>query len=182
MNHSDLDNDRFTDIVQQASAVLDAVSLKTYPGTQPTAAVDEQIAQVCTLFQTVTAKQREVIRWALTAHQRQVLGRYGHRAAMLAIREQSAARLRNGLGAVALATTADDDDRDVMVGVALHYHAAVQLGLRPAEVFDQAASYADPSVAELFRTFGARDDVTLAAFGWQEIATEHGPAFIPSNY
>jgi hypothetical protein len=174
-----MDDHQFTDIMEQATAVLDTVALETYPATQHTAAVDEQIARVCAVFQAASAEQREVIRWALTTHQRNVLGRYGHRAAMLAIRERSPARLRSGLAAVALACTADDDDRDVMVGVALHYHAAVHLGLLPAELFNQAANYAEPPVAELFRTFGARHDVTLAAFGWQQIATERGPAFTP---
>jgi hypothetical protein len=35
-------------------------------------------------------------------------------------------------------------------------------------------------LADLFRSFARRQVVTLAAFGWQERRTPHGPGFAPT--
>jgi hypothetical protein len=42
-------------------------------------------------------------------------------------------------------------------------------------VFDATAMrFEEGWLPNLLRTFGARDDVTLAAFGWRQIATPDG--------
>jgi hypothetical protein len=67
------------------------------------------------------------------------------------------------------------DERDLMIGLALPHVAAVQLGARPAEVFETtAARFEDGWVPGLLRVFGARADVTLAAFGWRQVHTPDG--------
>jgi hypothetical protein len=58
-------------------------------------------------------------------------------------------------------------------------HVALQLGQDPALLFDEAAAYAGPA-RELLQAFGHRQDVTVEAFGWREVATEHGPKFVPA--
>jgi hypothetical protein len=95
---------------------------------------------------------------------------------VLAMREGSLDRLRAGLLAMALgAATHTVDDRDVMVGLALPHVAAVQLGAQPAEVFaSTAARFEEGWLPDLLRAFGARGDVTLAAFGWRPVVTDHG--------
>ncbi|MGH3288236.1 MAG: hypothetical protein ACRDPD_26735 [Streptosporangiaceae bacterium] len=63
------------------------------------------------------------------------LYRYRWRQSTMALREGSAARLRDALLAEAIcAAGRDTDEREVMVGLALHYYVAQQIGLVPAEL------------------------------------------------
>jgi len=108
------------------------------------------------------------------------LGRYGARTPTIALRESNTELLQDGLLATALGalTTTGQDDRDVMVGLALHYVSAQRLGVVPAELFSAVAErLADPRIAGLLRTFGSRDDVTLEAFGWKLVTTLTGPDY-----
>jgi len=68
-----------------------------------------------------------------------------------------------------------------MVGMALHHHVARQLGQEPAVLFDRVADrLPEGPVPDLLRKFGARKEITLRAFGWQQIDTADGPDFIPA--
>jgi hypothetical protein len=110
------------------------------------------------------------------------LGRYGVRQVTTALRQRSADLLHQALLATAIsACLRDYDDRDVMVGLALPWVVAQQLGLQPAHVFAQVARrITRPDVADLLTVFGARHDITLEAFGWQEVPTDGGPDFGPT--
>ena len=110
------------------------------------------------------------------------LGRYGARNTTLALRRGSAALLRDALLATAICQVVrNDDPRDVMVGLAVDYFIARQLGLVPAELFDDvASSLPDGWVPDLLREFGARTDISLEAFGWLLVETADGPDFAPA--
>lgn len=71
-------------------------------------------------------------------------------------------RLRLGLIAI---EESDGDYRDLLLTVAYHHVVASELGVAPAERFDEAADYARRPTADLFRGFGRRTDVTREAFG-----------------
>jgi hypothetical protein len=107
------------------------------------------------------------------------LARYGARRVTSALRAHSAALLRDAILAGALADVIyHGDPRDIMVSLARHHYVAQQLGLVPAEVFGAAVSgLPDNPVRDLFRMFGAREDVTLEAFGWLLVQTDDGPDF-----
>lgn len=109
------------------------------------------------------------------------LGRYGVRLATLALRQDSPGLLRRSLLATGLAGCLEPGDvRDLMTGLALPWIVAQQLGASPATVFaDVADSLPDGPVAKLFKSFGARTDITLEAFGWELVATASGPDFRP---
>jgi hypothetical protein len=109
------------------------------------------------------------------------LGRYGARSVTVALRRGSAALLRDALLATAIAgAVRTGDDRDLMVGLALDYFVAQQLGLVPAELFDDvASSLPGGGVADLLRAFGVRADITLEAFGWLPVESADGPDFMP---
>jgi hypothetical protein len=109
------------------------------------------------------------------------LGRYGVRLISMALRWRSLDALHDALLATAIAASGyNTDDRDLMVGLALPYVVAAQLGTQPRNVFDETATRLPVGpVSDLLRTFGAREDVTLAAFGWRMIETADGPDFIP---
>ena len=110
------------------------------------------------------------------------LGRYGVRNTTVALRRGSAALLREALLATAISQLIQaGDERDVMVGMATHYFVAQQLGLLPAELFNDVASFLpDGRVPDLVRKFGARTDITLKSFGWLLVETADGPDFMPA--
>jgi hypothetical protein len=110
------------------------------------------------------------------------LGRFGARNVTDALRRGSAALLREALLATAIAQAIQaSDDRDVMVVLATDYFVAEQLGLVPAELFDDVASSLPGGwVPDLLREFGARTDITLEAFGWLLVETADGPDFMPA--
>jgi hypothetical protein len=118
---------------------------------------------------------------SLTERDYLALGRYGTRQSAVALRRGSAALLRDALMAAALGRLGRrGDPRDVMVSLALHYVVAQKLGLVPPDLFNEiAACLPDGSMPDLLRNFGARQDVTLEAFGWELVQTPEGPDFIP---
>ena len=110
------------------------------------------------------------------------LGWYGARHTTVALRRGSAGMLRDALLATAIGQVIrNGDPRDVMVGLAVDYFVAQQLGLVPADLFDDVAScLPDEGVSDLLREFGARTDITLKAFGWLLVETPDGPDFTPA--
>ena len=110
------------------------------------------------------------------------LGRYGTRQPTVALRNSSPALLHDALLAAALGRLGrQGDPRDVMVSLALHHVVAQKLGLASPDLFNEiAARFPDGPMPDLLRVFGARQDVTLEAFGWQLIQTPEGPDFIPT--
>lgn len=155
-----------------AAAVVHEISVRGYArALWPT---EHEVAALCGSLAGTSGAERVRFRAELRDRQRVALGRFGVRCANVALRERSAATLRTGLIAIALAEF-DGDPRDLMITVAAHHHVARELGLAPAELFDEAAAYADPDTADLLRVFGRRTDVTLQAFGRRLIDTPEGP-------
>jgi hypothetical protein len=110
------------------------------------------------------------------------LGRYGTRQSTVALRKNSAALLHDALLAAALGRLGrPGDPRDVIVSLALHHVVARKLALAPPDLFNEIAGrLPDGPMPDLLRVFGARQDVTLEALGWQLIQTPEGPDFIPT--
>ncbi|WP_132121918.1 hypothetical protein [Actinocrispum wychmicini] len=162
-------------IDKAAAAVAHDIPFRRRTGTAtevwPTA---NEVAVSCASLAVTSTAERGRFRAELRDRQRAVLGRYGFRSATIALRERVPERLLIGLIAVALA---DDnvDPRDLMMTVAAHHYVAQQLGVEPADIFDEAASYANPDTADVLRTFGSRTDVTLRSFGLKQIDTPEGP-------
>lgn len=111
----------------------------------------------------------------------QALGRFGARSPSLALRSADPGLLRSGLLAAAItAAVTSRDDRDVMVGLATHVDAAQRLGVPVGPTFDAVALLLGSNhIADLLRTFGARRDVTLAAFKWEMVELPDGPDYVP---
>jgi hypothetical protein len=109
-----------------------------------------------------------------------LLARYGFRHAVIALRRGSPALLRDALLAYAICQVGRArDDRDVMVGLAVFYFVAQQVGLVPSDLLgDVASRLPDGWVPGLLRQFGARQDITLEAFLWQLVQTPDGPDFV----
>lgn len=109
------------------------------------------------------------------------LRRYGVRTVTLAYRESSIGLVRRSLLAEGLGLCLEaDDDRDVMVGLALQWFVTQQLGKSPMDEFAAIADrLPDNPMAGLIRRFGGRVDITLAAFLWEIVETPEGPDFVP---
>src|ERR671931_2611393 len=104
MGATGVNDDDFLEGAAEAVSVLDAISLRRYDVDVGAAAVptDGQVARICADLQKASPFHREVFLSALTDRQRAILGRYGVRAATLALRERSIPRLRSGLIALVL--------------------------------------------------------------------------------
>jgi hypothetical protein len=76
-----------------------------------------------------------------------------------------------------LADTGPIDPRDEMLDLAALVDCARRLGTDPAELFEPVVAAAPVWLAELFRTFVRRTDITLTAFGWSIVDTPEGPAY-----
>jgi hypothetical protein len=134
----------------------------------------------------ITQQAQTTIRWPLldTLDERDAvaLGRYGARQPAIALRQKSARHLQNALLATALAQLIrPGDPRDLMVSLAVHHVVAQQIGVVPSVMFEDVASRLPGGpVPALLREFGARQDVTLEAFGWQLVQSAEGPDFMPA--
>jgi len=93
--------------------------------------------------------------------------------ATIALRRGSESMLYLGIVATGVNAPADEDPRDIMVGLAPFVDAARRLGVEPSQLFDRAAASGGRH-AELIRTFGRRNDVTLESFGWRVVEAAEG--------
>jgi hypothetical protein len=70
------------------------------------------------------------------------------------------------------------DRRDLLIALAPLHDCAKRLGLDPTTVFNEAATDGPPTLAEQVKRFGARKDITLAAFGYRlDEKASGGPAY-----
>jgi hypothetical protein len=165
----------FLAFATEAFSFLDTVSLSDYYG--PRSSTDDVIGSICErVMQTSPEQQAEIIS-SLSEGQRKILARYGLRCPMLALRERSPGRLLTGLIAYALVHRRVPDWRDDLVALAPAHYTVTALGVRPSDLFEHAATFASPDLADVYRTFGQRTDVTLRAFGWRLVEAEGGPTF-----
>ena len=69
------------------------------------------------------------------------------------------------------------DFRDLMVALAPYHDCARQLGLDVAATFRGVAEHGPESLRDVVAFFGARDDVTPAAFGFSVVAGPGGLSY-----
>ncbi len=120
---------------------------------------------------------------SLDADALEALARLGGRSPSLALRAGDVSMLSSGLLAKAISTAVGDfDPRDVMVGLALYVDAAERIGTSASSLFEAVASRLDGHrIADLYRRFGARSDVTLEAFGWHLVESPEGPDYVAAR-
>jgi len=115
-------------------------------------AVDDDIATLVDQFVTGDAALREELMWSLTSPQVDVLVGFAIRMAMLAVREQSVARLRVGLLAVALGGSSRQSDwRDVASQMPPLEDAGLRIRGDSRPAFLEAAAIAKGKTAILIR-------------------------------
>ena len=135
---------------------------------------DERLRVMVERFVRGTAVEQEQFQLALAPEQRSLFGIYGHRAATLAVRQNSRDWLFTGLIGAVMANYIIPPKRNVDVSLAVYHHCAQKIGVSPAELFAEAAQHAQPDLAQKLHHFGHRADVNLKQFGWQEQKTPEG--------
>jgi hypothetical protein len=69
------------------------------------------------------------------------------------------------------------DRRDLLVAMAPYHDCARRLDLDPAAFFATVADEGPLALADIVRSFGARADVTPAAFGFRLVMSPGGPKY-----
>jgi hypothetical protein len=106
------------------------------------------------------------------------LYRYSVGAASRAAADDDPDRCRDALAAAVIAMWDEADDRELMINLTPHHVAATRVAGTAAALFDWAADRAPAEQAETLRAFGRRTDVTLKAFGWNEVDGPTGTWFV----
>lgn len=166
--------DAFQSFIEETTAYLQGKTTLGYYRESLPGETDSKMEEVVARFMEAAPPQRETFQKSFAKPQRALFGIFSHRAATLAARNGSPEVLLKGVVAAAIVNYVIPDNRDVMIGLAVHHHCARKLDLDPADVFAQAAHYATPRMAELLIAFGKRDDINLRSFGWREIKTAEG--------
>jgi hypothetical protein len=146
--------------------------------------LDSRLASLCKRFARSRDEKRAAMRAAISMEEFYTLLAFAHRAAVFAIREQSADRVVAGLTAVTMIEAERVDWRDVLVALGLLHHAATRVGLDADQVFRDLNRLAEPGVSELIRGFIKRPsrDKRLAVWGYEEVETGEGIGLIQGGF
>ena len=161
----------FTDETRQYLSGLRVVIYYAEPIPSTT---DERLRLIVDRFRRGTAVAQEQFQTSLAQENRSLFGIYGHRAATIAVRQNSRDWLLSGLVGAVIANYIVPPRRNVDVSLAVYHHCAQKIGQAPVDLFAEAAQYAQPALAEKLHTFGHRADINLKQFGWEEQKTPEG--------
>ncbi|WP_420643652.1 hypothetical protein [Candidatus Leptofilum sp.] len=161
----------FTDEAQQYLSGLKVVIYYAEPLPSST---DERLRLIVDRFLRGTAVEQEQFQLTLAQEHRSLFGIFGHRAATLAVRQNSQAWLLAGIVGAVIANYVISPKRNVDVSLAVYHHCARKIGYAPAELFAEAARFAQPALAEKLHSFGHRANINLKQFGWHEQKTPEG--------
>jgi hypothetical protein len=136
---------------------------------------DEEIAALIDAWLSMAPLDRQVAASRISESQRSTLLTYGVRAASLAVRECKQEHSFHGLLALGLDGWRHDW-RDNVMGLALHFDAALKLGCSPEKSFNDAAAHLSLKAATAFRSFLNRppEARTLTSMGYIESSDVNG--------
>ena len=143
--------------------------------------LDGDIREVVRRFAAEADSVRATLRASTSMDGFYTLLTFARRASVFAMRQRSVAWVTDGLAAVAMIEADRTDPRDILMALSVLYHAAGRVGADPNELFREAASISEPSVAELITQYASRprDEKDLrSSWGLAEIETENGVGLI----
>ena len=164
----------FRTFTDEAKQYLFGLKVAIYYAEPLPSTTDERLRAIVERFMRGTAVEQEQFQLSLDQAQRSLFGIFGHRAATIAVRQNDQAWLFSGLVGAVIANYVIPPKRNVDVSLAVYHHCAQKIGISPAELFTQAAEYAQPELAQKLHAFGHRADVHLKQYGWQEQKTPDG--------
>ena len=164
----------FSAFIREVVQFLDDKKVVDYYAETLPSPTDEVLLGYCQRFMLATASQREQFQEALAQEHRSLFGIFGHRAATVAVRQESREWLLCGLIGAIISNYIIPPRRNVEVGLAVFHHCARKLGIVPPDLFSEAAKFTSLDLATRLIAFGNRADVVLSHFGWQELKTPEG--------
>lgn len=165
----------FEDYVEGAAARLVAGRNAGYGPLPLPAPLDAEIGRLLDAFTRASPEQREFLLSRMTREHSPTLLAFSERMASLAVRERAPGRILEGLLALVVEGYATDYRENALI-LSLHHDAATRIGADPARLFEEAASYAKPEVAQALTKFLARspEDKSIAAMGYEVGAEPDG--------
>lgn len=164
----------FGTFVDETIQFLSGLKVVVYYAEPIPSATDDKMRLIVERFMRGTAVEQAQFQQTLAQEHRSYFGIYGHRAATLAVRQNSRDWLLTGLVGSVISNYIIPPKRNIDVSLAVYHHCAQKIDVSPAQLFAEAAGYAPPPLAEKLTTFGLRADITLKQFGWQEQTTPEG--------
>jgi hypothetical protein len=161
---------------KKAQAVLlDPASEFDYYGSPLPNARDDEITRLVELYLAADPQERLKISSGLSELQASWLKTYAHRMAMLSVRKQSPAILRNAIVALVIAAKVTDP-RESTMGMSVLYRAAQLLGLGDAAFRDGAKEAPDAETERLLLGFlnRADPDKSIQTMGFREETGKNG--------
>ena len=140
-------------------------------------ALDSALTALCRRYAQSDPATRQHMRRSIDGDELYTLWNFAERAAVFALRERSAARLADGLTALALIERERVDFRDLHTSVGMLQYSAEQIGADHRKLFRDAAALAEPGTAEIIRT-GLTSPAGDRPAGHVEIVTEGGVGFM----
>jgi len=146
--------------------------------------LDSRLASLCKRFAKSDDETRTAMRAAISMEEFYTLLTFAHRAAVFAIREQSADWAVDGLTAVTMIEAERVDWRDILVALGLLHHAATRAGLNADQLFRNRSVLAEPGTARLVDDFRKRprSDKRLIEWGFEEVETNDGIGLIQGGF
>jgi hypothetical protein len=115
-------------------------------------ALDAALTALCRRYAQSDPATRQHMRRSIDGDELYTLWNFAERAAVFALRERSAARLADGLNALALIERERVDFRDLYTSVGMLHYSAEQIGANHQKLFRDAAALAEPGTAEIIRS------------------------------
>lgn len=164
----------FQAFVEESSRQLSQLNVIDYYQEPMPSASDALLDQMVVRFCGASKAERDTFVSSMTQKQRSLFGIFGHRAATLSVRNASPEQLTRGLIGAVIANYIIPARRQVEHGLAVYHHCAIKIGVKPVDLFEEAATFAGDQLAARMITFGRRGDVVLSKFGWRELKTDDG--------
>lgn len=137
--------------------------------------LDSAISAICRDFANKDPEDRAQIRHSISMDEIYTLLTFSKRASVFALRDPDAPHLSDGLHAIAMIERDRVDIRDVLMALAIAYHAAVRTGRSVDDLFLDSAALAEPSIADrIVRFLSRKDRNDLQGWGFQEVEIESG--------
>jgi hypothetical protein len=135
--------------------------------------MDENLSEVIGGYLSLDNETFESIVSGIEGDNARVLGLYAERMASLAVRQHSAAPIRNGLIALIIYSRTQDS-RDVMLILSLLHDASIKVAGDANEIFHEISSLVCGE--KLLNNFLARsdEDKSIKAMGYEESCNEDG--------
>jgi hypothetical protein len=143
--------------------------------------LDAELSALCQRFAASDLPTRSQLRNSASLDDFCTLLSFGRRSAVFAMRGRRREHVVDGLTAVAMIERDRVDFRDALVTLALLHHATRAIGEHPHELFQRAASLAEPKMSGLILGFPERSEEERdlrKSWGHTVVETKGGPGFV----